>query len=156
MGFVFWVNGAGPNLLQRANLGIEAEDVGTIMPRDGSDHLPQSVAVDAAGKHVYFTDQTSSEHSIGRCGYDGNNVDTVRSLGTRVPHGIAVHPTETMSTLCARSARVCRMALLCIRPKKRFTGLKLSSPLCSWASWTTCTKRRRCRRQRRATHLLCL
>jgi len=92
--FVFWVNGAGPNLLQRANLGIEAEDVGTIMPRDGSDHLPQSVAVDAAGKHVYFTDQTSSEHSIGRCDYDGNNVDTVRSLGTRVPHGIAVHPTE--------------------------------------------------------------
>lgn len=92
---LYWSNDAGPDQIQRGPLAKEysasgADKIGTVLSGKTTSARPHSLALDVVGRKIYFTDQTSATHQIGRVDYDGENLETLKELGNNTPHGLAL------------------------------------------------------------------
>jgi DNA-binding beta-propeller fold protein YncE len=88
-GFVYWANDVGPDRVQRGDLAIAAENVGTLYKK--TDIRPFQIAVDPVGKFLYYVDQSSAPNAIGRIRTDLiDSHEQLRALGSLAPHDIAL------------------------------------------------------------------
>jgi DNA-binding beta-propeller fold protein YncE len=88
---VYWTNDVGPDLVQRGDLtATAATNVGTLFAKKNTVR-PFQIAIDPVGKRLYYVDQSSTPHSIGRIQTDAvDKYEELRTLSDGTPHDIVL------------------------------------------------------------------